>query len=294
MNCKLIYFPDCEGPALRLAQHAGLDSARIEVHHFPDGESLVTLPQLDAENVCIYRSLNQPNEKLVELLLAARGCREVGARRLVLVAPYLAYMRQDKAFKKGQVVSQRVIGHFLSGLFDGVATVDAHLHRVRNINEVLPGCKGVNLKTAELTASYIKKNYSEPPYILGPDEESLQWVKSIAQVGGFEYGVCEKVRFGDANVHVELPRLAFKNRQIILVDDIVSTGHTLSSAAKGLVERGVRDIHCIVTHALFVRGASSLLRKSGIKRIISTDTVPHSSNRIFIAPVVAKALSDLI
>ncbi len=294
MNRLLIYFADSKAPAERLASETGLPSAEINVHHFPDGESLVTLPEPLPGKIVIYMSLNRPNQKLTELLLAARGAMNKGVKELILVVPYLAYMRQDKAFKKGEVVSQKVIGRFLSELFGTVVTVDAHLHRVRSLGQVLPRCKSLNLKTAELTADYIVKNYPGSPFLLGPDEESHQWVKTIATIGGFDYGVCKKVRYGDDKVRVELPQLRFKHKPVILVDDIVSTGHTLSATALRLAETGTTYVDCIVTHALFVRGALSLLRKSGIKRIVTTDTVHHSTNRIFVAPVIARGLSRLI
>ncbi len=290
----LIFFENVNNPATRLSRLMGMDSSSIKVHHFPDGESLVTLPMPLSKRVVIYQSLNQPNQKLVELMLSALGARSMGAKKLILVAPYLCYMRQDKAFGPGQVVSQKVIGTFLSNLFDAILTVDAHLHRVKDIRDVFKGCNVQNLSTARMTADYIERNYEDVPFLLGPDEESLQWVRAIASLCRADFGVCKKTRYGDADVKVELPDVDLAKRSVILIDDIISTGHTISSVAEKLQRMGVQKVDCIVTHALFSRGSLTLLRRSGIRRIISTDTVPHSTNRIFVAPVIAKALKNLV
>jgi ribose-phosphate pyrophosphokinase len=124
----LLYFEDETQFALQLAHDAGLTPALIQRHRFPDGELKLRLPSALPSHVVVLRSLVNPNEKLVELLLVARTARSLGAQRLTLVAPYLAYMRQDIAFHPGEVVSQRVVGQFLASLFDAVITVDPHLH----------------------------------------------------------------------------------------------------------------------------------------------------------------------
>ncbi len=294
MDSKLIFFENVNTPATRLSRLIGLDGSAIKVHHFPDGESLVTLPRPLSKRVIIYQSLNQPNQKLVELMFSALGARSMGAKKLILVAPYLCYMRQDKAFGPGQVVSQKVVGTFLSNLFDTILTVDAHLHRVKDIRDVFKDCNVQNLSTSRITADYIEDNYQDMPFLLGPDEESIQWVEAIASLCSSDFGVCKKSRYGDEDVKVELPDVDLEKRSVILIDDIISTGHTIATVAEKLKRRGVHTIDCIVTHALFSRGSLTLLRQSGIRRIISTDTVPHSTNRIFVAPVIAKALKNLV
>ncbi len=294
MKACLLYFPDCKEPANRLAHFLQIESDQIQIHHFPDGESLITLPERLPECVIIYESLNNPNQKLIELLFAARGARNSKVKNLILIAPYLAYMRQDKCFRPGQVVSQKVIGTFLSELFDSLITIDAHLHRINNLSQILPGCRAINLTTSALTANFIVEHFPYAPFLLGPDEESLQWVAGIAKNAGLEYGVCKKIRYGDKNVNVTLPNVNLRNRHVILIDDIASTGYTLAAAAQELRKSGINHIDCIITHALFAKGALKLLKESGIKHIITSDTISHSTNKIFIAPIVAKALEDLV
>ena len=141
-------FPEYRQPAQRLAQQAGLPYADIEIHHFPDGESRVRLPQRLPEHVVLCRSLQDPNHKLVELELAAATARQLGARQLTLVAPYLCYMRQDTAFRPGEAVSQRIVGELLARRFDTLITVDPHLHRVQALNQAVPVSRAVALSAS--------------------------------------------------------------------------------------------------------------------------------------------------
>ncbi|WP_305802202.1 ribose-phosphate pyrophosphokinase-like domain-containing protein [Thiolapillus sp.] len=113
---------DYAEPAKRLAHFIGCPFALIDVHHFPDGESRLRLPVDLPQKVVLCRSLNDPNEKLVELILAAEHLRGQGVMQLMLIAPYLCYMRQDKAFHPGEVVSQTIIGRLLANYFDGAIT----------------------------------------------------------------------------------------------------------------------------------------------------------------------------
>jgi ribose-phosphate pyrophosphokinase len=134
----ILCFDDEVDFARGLGLASGLPVQRIARHRFPDGELKLTLPPRLSAEVRILRSLHAPNEKLVELILAARAARELGAREVTLIAPYLAYMRQDSAFRPGEVVSQKVIGRLLADLFDAVVTVDPHLHRIATLNEAVP------------------------------------------------------------------------------------------------------------------------------------------------------------
>lgn len=148
----LLHFDDEREEALRLARAAGLQAVEIERHRFPDDELRLRLPAELPANAVLFRSLHRPNEKLLELLLVARSAGRGGACHLTLVAPYLAYMRQDKAFHPGEVVSQRIVGEFLAGLFDGVITVDPHLHRISSLAEAIPVPHAVALSGAGLLA----------------------------------------------------------------------------------------------------------------------------------------------
>ncbi len=135
MSELLLHFDEEQASTARLGAAAGIATHCISRHRFPDGELKLSLPASLPGRVVLFRSLDQPNEKLVELLLTAQSARQLGAQHLTLAAPYLAYMRQDIAFNPGEVISQRVVGRFLASLFDAVITVDPHLHRVATLDE---------------------------------------------------------------------------------------------------------------------------------------------------------------
>ncbi len=288
-NTVLLYFEEDQAAAARLAQAATLPLALIHRHNFPDGEIKLRLPVPLPSQVVLLRSLHQPNEKLVQLLLAARTARTLGATHLTLVAPYLAYMRQDIAFQPGEAVSQRIIGRFLADLFDAVITVDPHLHRVATLGEAIPTSEAIVLSGAPLLADLIHLRRQQP-LLVGPDEESAQWVAQAAARHGFDYAVCRKVRHGDRDVVIELPATTVTGRAVVLLDDVASSGHTLAQAARALLTAGAATVDVAVTHALFAEGAVPLIKEAGVHEIWSTDCIPHPSNAVAMAPLMAAAL----
>ncbi|WP_439587550.1 ribose-phosphate diphosphokinase [Hydrogenophaga sp.] len=289
----LLCFDDEEAIARAAAEASGLSVAVIERHRFPDGEWRLRLPELLPERVVLWRSLHQPNEKLVELLIAARAARELGARHLTLVAPYLAYMRQDMAFNPGEAVSQRIVGGFLASLFDAVITMDPHLHRIDTLSEAIPLEHAIALSGAPLLADHIASQRVDA-LLIGPDEEALQWVALAARRKGWDHAVCRKTRHGDRDVDISLPVLPVGGRAVVLIDDVASSGQTLARAAQQLLAAGAASVDVAVTHALFAPGAVQLVRAAGVREIWSTDCIAHASNAVSIVPVVAGTLRSLV
>lgn len=286
----LLFFEDERAPATRLAQASGLTPHQIERHRFPDGELKLRLAAALPRQVVVLRSLNDPNEKLVELLLLATTARTLGAQHLTLVAPYLAYMRQDLAFHAGEVISQRVVGSFIAGLFDALITVDPHLHRVSTLAQAVPVAQPLVLSGAPLLGDWIAQHRAQP-LLIGPDEESAQWVAQAAQRHGFDNAVCHKTRHNDHAVQVRLPQVDVAGRQVVVMDDVISTGHTVAQATKMLLAAGARSVDVAVTHALFAPGALALLKQAGVGEIWSTDCIAHASNQALMAVPLAQALA---
>jgi len=286
-------FADYRHQARALAAALTVPYREVAIHRFPDGESRVVVPCELPEQVVICRSLDHPNSKLIELMLAAATARELGARQLMLVAPYLCYMRQDIAFTPGEAVSQRVIGRHLAELFDALLTVDPHLHRIAALSEVMPGIHCEALSCAPAMADHLAARGGSP-LLLGPDGESRQWVSAIAAPAGLDYDVALKERFGDRQVETRLPDRDYRGREVILVDDMVSTGGTMASVARQLNAAGAARVECLVTHPLFVDGAEELLRAAGIAHIASSDAVRHPSNAVPLAELLADAITSRI
>ncbi len=293
MKALLLHFEDETLEAGRLARAAGLECAVIERHRFPDDELRLRLPERLPGRVVVYRSLHRPNEKLLELLLVARTAGRLGAEHLTLVAPYMAYMRQDVAFRSGEAVSQRIVGEFLAGLFDGVVTVDPHLHRVNTLAEAVPVPHAIALSGAPLLADIVAQ--ARPgAVLLGPDAESAQWVAAAAARHGFAHAVCTKVRHGDRDVDILLPEgLDVSGRAVVLLDDVVSSGHTLAGATRLLRAVGAASVDVAVTHALFAGDALAQLEAAGVGQVWSTDCIAHPSNAVSVAPLLAEALRQI-
>lgn len=286
---QILGFPGSVRQAGEVAATLGVAFDAVDVHHFPDGESRVRLPAALARHVVLCCTLDRPNGKLIELLLAADAARARGVRHITLVAPYLCYMRQDKAFHAGEVVSQRVIGRFLADRVDRLVTVDPHLHRVATLGEAVPAAETVSLSAAPLIGRFLAAR-SERPVLLGPDEESGQWVSVAAEAGQLEFSVGRKQRRGDHDVSIVLPDMPFDDRPVVIVDDVAATGRTLATAARQVLARSARSVAVLVTHPVFAGDAEAHLRAAGVTAVWSTDSIAHPTNVIALAPLLAEAL----
>jgi ribose-phosphate pyrophosphokinase len=283
-------FDDYAAPAERLAADLDVVFARIAVHRFPDGESRVTVPLPLPGDVAICRSLDHPNDKLVEVILAAETARQHGARTVSLIAPYLCYMRQDIAFASGEAVSQKIVGRLLADHFDAVVTVDPHLHRVATLAEAVPARSAVALSAASLFGTFLQRR--EPDALLvGPDEESAQWLAAASSGHLYETAACHKLRRGDREVAIEMPPVRVAGRAVVLVDDMASTGTTLAVAARQCRAQGARTVDVMVVHGLLIGDAVADLQRAGVRHVWSTDSVLHPTNVLQLAPLLAGAMS---
>ncbi len=292
----LLGFPESMQQARELAELTGVEYADIDIHTFPDGESKITLPAEALKSIkqlIIYRSLDHPNDKLLELIMAAQGARRLGINKIILIAPYLAYMRQDIAFNPGEIVSQKVIGKLLSESFDGVITVDSHLHRIKQLSEAIPVELAINLTATQPMGDFLKHSVDKP-FLLGPDAESRQWVEAIALPNKMDSSVASKERRGDQDVVINLPEGNYQGRNMVLVDDVASSGQTLIQAAKQLKQYQPASISVLVTHALFMEGSIEELKDQGVKNIWSCNSIQHVTNQVSLIGLFAKALKDVL
>ena len=292
----LLGFEEYDTQARRLAATLGLPYAIVDVHHFPDGECKIALPERLPAHVVFCRSLDRPNDKLIQLLLAASTARQLGALRLTLVTPYLCYMRQDKAFAPGEAVSQPVIGRFLARLFDDVITVDPHLHRTHDLADAVPAVNAIALSATAAMREFLHSHYRAhlenygDAILLGPDSESEQWVRSLAEADGRSHGIARKQRLGDRKILITLPDLDLMAHAVVLVDDVISSGETIAITSQACLKRGAKSVDVLVTHPLFAEGAIERLREAGIGEVWSTDSIPHPSNCIALTNLLADAV----
>ena len=294
MKRLLFALPGNEAFRSRLLQNLDGEAGALEYRRFPDGESYVRLgSEVGGKHVVMVCTLNAPDDKALALLFAARTAKELGAARVGLVAPYLAYMRQDKRFRPGEAVTSTHFAAFLSSAFDWLVTVDPHLHRRGSLAE-LYSIPAKVVAAAPALAEWIRDNVAQP-LVVGPDEESEQWAAQVAADCGAPHVVLRKTRLGDRDVRIEAPPLgAWRGRIPVLIDDIISSGRTMALAAGKLREAGFDAPVCAGVHAMFSPDALATLRSTGAGPIVTTDTIEHETNAIDISSLVARSMISLI
>jgi ribose-phosphate pyrophosphokinase len=283
----LIAVPGSEDHAQRLGTRLGLEVLVSQISQFPDGELYVRLPRATLDDtVAIVGNLSHDNFLRVAFL--AGTARDLGAKTVGLVAPYLAYMRQDAVFHAGEGVTQRYFAKLVSSCVDWMVTVDPHLHRVHTLDGIY-SIPTTIARAAPAIAKYIAER-TTTPVLVGPDLESEQWVAAVAAHCGAPFVILEKTRRGDRDVSVSAPDYPWNGRTPILIDDIVSTGRTLVEATKMLRAAGSAPPACIAIHAVFADAAQEALVAAGASGIVTCNTIPHASNRICVADSIADAV----
>jgi ribose-phosphate pyrophosphokinase len=294
MSAVVLALPGKDHIANRIGAFLSLDVVPVSVHRFPDGEARIQLHRSVAGSaVIITAGLDQADDKILPLLFTAATARDEGAASVGLVAPYLAYMRQDQGFEPGEGVSARHFAGLLSSAFDWLLTVDPHLHRTARLEDLytIPVRAAA---TAPLVGDWIAAHV-ERPAIIGPDSESAQWVQSVATHIGAPYVLLSKRRTGDERVTITLPDLsACVGHNPVLVDDIIASGATMIEATRLLRSAGWPAPVCLGVHAVFARDSYPSLQRAGAGRIVTCDTITHPSNAIEVSRVVSAELAELL
>jgi len=293
MDPKLLFaLPGNEVLTNSLAARLNAIVGKLSMRKFPDGETYLRYEdEIAGKDVAFVCTLNDPDSKLVPLLLAADGARQLGVARIGLVSPYLAYMRQDARFHPGEVVTSQTIGALLSRHFDWLVTVDPHLHRYRALSEIYSISTQV-VHAAPAVASWIQANVTKP-FLIGPDAESAQWVKEIADGLHVPYATLRKHRQADRVVALEPLDLArMGDRTPVLVDDIVASGQTMIEALKLVSGNTATAPVCIAVHRLFADRADHQLVDMGA-RVVTTNTVPGTATEIILDGSIADGIRAL-
>lgn len=288
MTAILLPCPGSEDLAKKMAAQLGLRLGGVEYRRFPDLESYVRVrSEISGKRVILVGALDRPDAKMLPLIFLANTARDLGAREVGLVCPYLPYMRQDKRFKAGEGVTSQYFASMLGTAVDWFVTVDPHLHRHGALSELYSIPTSV-VHAAPRIASWIRENV-RMPLVIGPDSESVQWVSAVAREAGAPFAVLNKRRFGDRRVEVsDLPEAKVHARTPVLVDDIVSTARTMIETVKRLRAHGARRPYCIAVHGIFADDAYRDLRRAGARRIVSSNTVAHASNAIDMTDLLAE------
>jgi ribose-phosphate pyrophosphokinase len=286
----------CENLANTVANQLDVTSGKLEVRRFPDGEKyLRILNEVKNEHVIVIQSMHHtPDDYLFEYLLLVDALKDLGAKRVTSFVPYFAYARQDERFKPGEALSFKTVSKLIQSVgTDEIFTIDMHQHRVVKSSEVF-GIPSHNLSAMRLLADYVRKEGKlTNPLVIGPDAEAEQWAKLAAESLNAEYDVFEKKRLGDSKVEIRPRRSSAKDRDVLIVDDIISTGGTIIEASKILFSQGARRIEVACTHPILASEALSRILAIGVANVVGTDTVPCPISYVSVAPLIADNVRKL-
>ncbi|MEM3593586.1 MAG: ribose-phosphate diphosphokinase [Candidatus Jordarchaeaceae archaeon] len=279
--------------AIKVARELNAPVLNTDIKRFPDGEKYIRIEgELEGTNAVVIQSMYlNPDEYLIEYFLMVEALKELGAKKVTGVIPYFAYARQDERFKPGEAISLKTISKLIENVgTDQLFTVDMHLHRIDAINKIFK-IPAKNLTAIPDIAHYIEKYlYLENPLVIGPDEEAEQWARIAAKHLKTDYDVLEKKRISSTEVEITTRELDVKNRDVVIIDDIISTGGTITKTVESLKNKGAKKIVAACTHPVLVDNALKKIYGAGAYNVIGTTTIPSPISVVEISGTLAQAL----
>ncbi|KUO43142.1 MAG: hypothetical protein APU95_01195 [Hadesarchaea archaeon YNP_N21] len=263
----------------------------LEYKNFPDGENYLRFTgEFKDEDVVIVQTTGPPQDtNLIKLLFMIETAKGLGAKKVVAVVPYFAYARQDERYRPGEVVSAEVVIDLLekAGL-DGFVTFDIHNPELLGKFKI----RATSLTAMPLIGEYFSRLNLKKPFVLAPDQEAPRRAEIVAGILGCEHSWLDKFRdriTGEirSEIHEDFD---VSGRDIIIVDDIISTGKTIVNAVEILRKKGAANIYVGCTHPVLAPGALERIAGAGAKEVVSTDSIPSSISKISLAPLIAEEL----
>ncbi|MBS7653648.1 MAG: ribose-phosphate diphosphokinase [Candidatus Bathyarchaeia archaeon] len=291
-NLKIVGGPSSLNLACKISEVLNVPLIKVRTKRFPDGEFYFKFEEnISGENVLIVQSLYPPQDmRAMELFLILHTARDLGADTIKVFVPYLAYSRQDERFLDGECLSASMMAEIIEELgADALYTVDVHNENVLKMYKI----PVYNLTASGELARYFARKDLENPFIIAPDDEDLaiRRAKHAAEVLKTEYDALEKRRDRYTGEIVTYKKdLRVRERDAIIIDDIISTGKTVANAARILKEQGARRILVGVSHALLIGDSVRIMMENGVEEIVGTDSVINEYAKVSVAPVLARAL----
>ncbi len=268
--------------------------AALESKIFPDGDSYFRINEdVGGQDVVVIQSTYPPQDRnLVQLFLLIDGLRDQGCGKIYVVVPYLAYMRQDKRFLDGEMISASSIHKLFNCLsIQRLLTVD--IHSQESLTLLQP--EGENLSAMPLLANWIEERGWKAPIIVAPDKGARERADTVSKALDTDYAVGAKTRdrrTGEVAVEFDAS-INVAGRIAVIVDDTIARGDTVIKTAEILLNRGATKVAALCTHGLFLESAAERIQKAGVTEVISTDTIPTANSKISVAPIIAAFLRPL-
>lgn len=270
--------------AAKTSEALGVDLVETKYSRFPDGELYLRTGELDEETVIIGSATS--NDALVELVLLIDACE---GSSCTLVVPYLGYARQDKRFHPGEPISARAIARIFSRGVDRVFTVNIHEESVL----AHFGIPAADLTLAPDIGTFLKRCEIEDPLILAPDGGASAFAEAVSAAGDWDWDELKKTRLSGEDVVMEPKRLDAAGRHVVIVDDIISTGGTLATAAGMLFAQGALRIDAACVHGVFCSGAYARLKEAGVTMIAASDSIESAASLYSASERIAGALRQV-
>ena len=276
--------------ASRIAEVLGGVLALCEFKRFPDGELYTRILERESEEtaeVLVVQSILSDSDFfcLLQLLDAVEDVFPSAAVDVVI--PYMGYARQDKRFERGEAISARVVARCVSSFRPRrVFVVNAHSPDALRFFEVAT----YEINAVPLLASALSS--VENAVVVAPDEGATELAKALANATGFTWDVLQKRRISGSEVEIKHKSLDVDGKNVIIVDDIISTGGTIATATKILKSQNAKDVFVACIHGIFAQNAVLRMLKAGVRDIFATDTVPSAFSRVSVAPAIASALKE--
>ena len=277
---------DTQTLGVELAAETGRELAKVRVEQFPDGERRLQVEGVAGEVLVVCSTVSDGSH--VELLQLQDAVREAGASRVTTVLPYMGYARQDTAFERGEPVSARAVARAISTGTDRVLTVNPHEPSVCGFFDVPASAVDASSLLADPLPAL------SDPVFLAPDAGAVTLAETVRDAHGA--GVVdhfEKTRYSGTAVEVEPSDVPVSSRDVVLVDDIIATGSTMSESVAALQDRDVGRVYAACVHPVLAQNARLKLHRAGVRAVYATDTVEQPVSRVSAAPAIADALADL-
>ena len=299
MKKILIVGPASQILGIRIAKGLDITYYNTETKTFPDGENYLRInvdndSLIDGTEVIIVQSTGpssseNQNGRLIELLMMIEAVKRMGATRIVVVIPYLAYARQDDFFRPGECEFAQLVLRLIDSMrIDELYVVD--IHSPKTLKEIQ--CKCVNIDSMKILADYIKSLNIENIVVVAPDKGAVERSKAFAKHFGDNVPVeyFEKVRDVKSGEITMSGKLSLKDKDVIISDDIIATGGTMAKAIKILKKEGANRVFAVATHALLLQNARYRILNAGADDIIGTDSIDNEVSKVSLSKAIVDYL----
>ncbi|ADC69253.1 ribose-phosphate pyrophosphokinase [Methanocaldococcus sp. FS406-22] len=272
--------------AFKVAKLLNTKLTRVEYKRFPDNEIYVrVVDEINDDEAVIINTQKNQNDAIVETVLLCDALRDEGVKKITLVAPYLAYARQDKKFNPGEAISIRALAKIYSNIVDKLITINPHETHIKDFFTI-PFIYGDAIPKL---AEYVKDKL-ENPIVLAPDKGALEFAKTASKILNAEYDYLEKTRLSPTEIQIAPKTLDANGRDVLIVDDIISTGGTMATAVKLLKEQGAKRIIAACVHPVLIGDALNKLYSAGVEEVVGTDTYLSEVSKVSVAEIIVDLL----